>query len=247
MSPIYSLLELAITVCFCVIAVINFSPAHNGKYSVILVVGALGAAVANAVYIIMLLLYHTSNIIPELGNTSQLILLCTVLLVGICSNRIPCSYTIIVGTLVFPVILGGGVEILRILREVTIIFPTFSVFGINIYHPYYLYLAIGWILGGIISFNRWKYIFPPYSGLMFFIYVITANILVALLSPNTVELYSAVALALELAGLYTIIIMYLINNYQLKNAYYTTISDRRKTVRTTKHIPPDIGIVPWHQ
>ena len=210
-------IEISVTACLFFISWINITSAAHGRYSVILGIGAAVAGFANMIHV------GVSIIIPQLetfsttllGSTSQFVLLGMFALIGICSKSNHCPNWVLATVVGMPIIGSIVGDWYQLTHGQLLIFQPISVFGFfTIYYPFYLFCAAVWTGISILVSNKRKYIFPPYSSTIFFTYAIAANVMVAFIHPENIEMCNLLSHALKFAGYYTVILLYLISKYQ---------------------------------
>lgn len=220
--------ELSVTACLFFLSWINVSSAAHGRYSLILALGAAGAGIANLIHI------AASVMVPHLefmsatmlGSASQFVLLAMFGLVTTCSKRLHCPMSVLIAIMALPVIGAIGVDAYQLTHEQLAIFQHVNVLGLDIYYPFYLFCAAMWGLMAYLVNSKRNFLFPPYTSTIFFSYAIVANIMVAFISPENIELCNMLAHALKLTGYYTVILMYLVSNFRFDScARINTKSD----------------------
>ena len=210
-------LEISVTACFFMLAWITGSFTSDGKYSEILATGCVVAGFANIIHIGTTIWIPELSVFPTamLGNAPQFVIIWMFALIAFCSKDCLFSILKFSAILTIPILGSFVLDAYQYVYGALSIFSPRDVFGLfTIHYPLYLLTAAMFGVVGVGIWTKRVFLFPPYSCLLFFAFGIGANVLVAMIPPEHVEMSNILAHGMKLAGYYSIIVLLLVVKYQ---------------------------------
>lgn len=210
-------LEISVTACFFMLAWITGSFTSDGKYTEILSTGCIVAGAANILHIATSMWLPQLSVFPSamLGNAPQFVIIWMFAIVAICDRTCSLSSLAFAVVLTIPIVGSLALDIYQYYYGALSIFSPVSIGNLfTIHYPLYLLTAAMFGAVGIGIWQKRVFLFPPYSCLLFFAFGIGANVLVAMISPEYVDMSNILAHGMKLAGYYSIIVLLLVVKYQ---------------------------------
>ena len=218
---LHLMLEISVTACFFMLAWITGSFASDGRYSEILSTGCIVAGFANIIHITTSIWIPELSVFPTamLGNAPQFVIIWMFGLIAFCTKDCIFSVLKFSAILTIPIIGSFILDVYQYFYGALAIFSPRDVFGLfTIHYPLYLLTAVCFGAVGVGIWTKRIFLFPPYSCLLFFAFGIGANVLVAMMPPEHVEMSNILAHGMKLAGYYSIIVLLLVVKYQFDRA-----------------------------